>query len=95
LRDISDSIAIMASITVRNLDDEVKARLRRRAAESGHSMEEEVRKVLSYSVGVGIEGRPRSGADLYRRIRARFYPLDGAELEIPPRGPARKPPEFE
>ena len=33
----------MASITVRNLDDELKQRLRVRAAQHGHSMEEEVR----------------------------------------------------
>jgi len=32
----------MASITVRNLDDEVKARLRVRAAEHDRSMEKEV-----------------------------------------------------
>ena len=33
----------MASITIRNLDDEVKSRLRIRAAGNGRSMEEEVR----------------------------------------------------
>ena len=33
----------MASITIRNLDDDVKARLRVRAAGRGHSMEEEAR----------------------------------------------------
>jgi plasmid stability protein len=85
----------MGTITVRNLDDEVKARLRRRAAASGHSMEEEVRKVLSLSVGVGTGGAPKDGADLARRIRARFHPLGGADLELPPRGPAREPPTFE
>jgi plasmid stability protein len=31
----------MASITIRNLDDRVKTRLRMRAAEHGRSMEEE------------------------------------------------------
>jgi plasmid stability protein len=31
----------MASITIRNLDDEIKQRLRVRAAEHGRSMEEE------------------------------------------------------
>jgi plasmid stability protein len=33
----------MASITIRNLDDDVKQRLRIRAAEHGRSMEEEAR----------------------------------------------------
>ena len=36
----------MASITIRNLDDNVKTRLRVRAAEHHRSMEEEVRIIL-------------------------------------------------
>ena len=38
----------MASITVRNLDDELKQRLRLRAAQHGRSMEEEVRQNIAY-----------------------------------------------
>ena len=36
----------MATLTIRNLDDAVRDRLRQRAAEHGHSMEEEVRQIL-------------------------------------------------
>ena len=36
----------MAQLVVRNLEDEVKAKLRRRAAAHGRSMEEEVRAIL-------------------------------------------------
>ena len=36
----------MASITVRNLDENLKRHLRIRAAENGRSMEEEVREIL-------------------------------------------------
>ena len=36
----------MASITIRNLDDDVKSRLRVRAAGNDRSMEEEVRLIL-------------------------------------------------
>ena len=36
----------MASITIRNLDDNIKQRLRVQAAEHGHSMEEEARAIL-------------------------------------------------
>jgi len=36
----------MAQLVVRHLEDEVKARLRRRAARHGRSMEEEVREIL-------------------------------------------------
>lgn len=84
----------MSTVTVRNLDDEVKRRLKRRAATSGHSMEEEIRRVLAFSVGIGLEGQPKNGADLIRRIRARFYPLGGVDLEVPPRGPARPLPDI-
>ena len=41
----------MASITIRNLDDEVRTRLRMRAAGNGRSMEEEVRLILRDAVG--------------------------------------------
>ena len=40
----------MASITIRNLDDDVKTRLRIRAAGYGRSMEEEVRLILREAV---------------------------------------------
>ena len=40
----------MASITIRNLDDDVKTRLRTRAAANGHSMEEEARLILGEAV---------------------------------------------
>ena len=40
----------MASITVRNLDDDVKTRLRMRAASHGRSMEEEARLILAGAV---------------------------------------------
>ena len=36
----------MASLTIRNIDDELKERLRVRAAQQGHSMEEEARLIL-------------------------------------------------
>jgi plasmid stability protein len=37
----------MAQLTVRNLDESVKAGLRSRAKRHGHSMEEEARNILS------------------------------------------------
>jgi hypothetical protein len=33
--------------------------------------------------------------NLYERIRARFAPIGGVDLELPPREPAREPPHFE
>jgi plasmid stability protein len=80
----------MASITIRNLDDDVKTRLRIRAAGNGRSMEEEARLILRDAVG------PKTRtANLASTIRARFAPLGGVELELPPREPARDPPRFE
>ena len=80
----------MASITIRNLADGVKSRLRIRAAEHGRSMEEEVRLILRDAVGA------EAGADnLASAIRARFAPFGGVELELPPREAMREPPSFD
>ena len=81
----------MASITIRNLDDEVKARLRVRAADNGRSMEEEARLILRDAVG--REYVPAKG--LGTAIHELFKPFGGVELELPPRGPMRKPPRFD
>ena len=42
----------MTSLTVRNLPEDVKKRLRQRAAANGRSMEEEVRVLLAYLVRI-------------------------------------------
>ena len=81
----------MASITIRNLDDDVKTRLRKRAAGHGRSMEEEVRLILADAVE--REAPPAKG--LGTAIHELFKPFGGVELEIPPRGPMREPPRFE
>ena len=78
----------MASITIRNLDDDVKRSLRVRAAEHGRSMEEEARAILREAVA-----RPRSG-DLGAAIHRRFAALGGVDLDLPARGPGRTPPDF-
>jgi plasmid stability protein len=79
----------MASITIRNLDDEVKRRLRVRAAEHGRSMEEEAREILRQVVAL-----PSAPKDLGRAIHERFAAIDGVNLEIPPRSPMRAAPDF-
>lgn len=43
----------MATITVRNLDDDVQRRLKVRAAAHGRSMESEAREILSAAVAEG------------------------------------------
>lgn len=80
----------MASITIRNLDDDVKARLWVRAAEHHRSMEEEARLILREAVE--LKKAPRNLADA---IRARIAPLGGIDLELPSRVPMRELPSFD
>ena len=79
----------MASITVRNLEDEIKERLRRRAANHGRSMEDEVREILRTTLA---DDQPAlHPADSIRRL---FAPLGGVDLDIPEREPMSDPPDF-
>ena len=80
----------MASITIRNLDDDVKRLLRVRAAEHHRSMEEEARLILREAVE--LKKTPRN---LASAIRARIAPLGGVDLDLPPRVPMREPPSFD
>jgi plasmid stability protein len=79
----------MASITIRNLDDEIKQRLRVRAAERGHSMEEEARDILRRVTSEGSAPRNLAAA-----IRARVAPADRVDLALPAREPIPEPPQF-
>jgi len=58
----------MAQLVVRNFEEDVKARLQRRAKRHRRSMEEEVREILRNAVGAGVE----STVSLGRRLRDRF-----------------------
>ena len=77
----------MASITIRQLPETTKRKLRMRAAEHGRSMQQEAREILK----VELAKPPRTGKDLVDAIRRRFAPYGGVELEIPPREPIRDP----
>jgi antitoxin FitA len=80
----------MSSITIRNLESNVKNRLRLRAARHGRSMEEEARDILRAALAEKT-GRP---VNLFAAIRQRVGSLQGVELNIPARGPIREPPRF-
>ncbi len=80
----------MASITIRNLDDDVKRLLRVRAAEHGRSMEEEARDILRQVVS-----QPGVPQNLGQAIHARFAALGGVDLALPVRTPMRPIPDFE
>jgi antitoxin FitA len=79
----------MASLTIRNLDDSVKKRLRVRAAGNGRSLEAEVRAILSQNAHAPLSSPPKTGLDLFRGIREVVEKYGGVELEIPPRTPMR------
>ena len=81
----------MASITIRKLDEQTKARLRVRAAHHKRSMEDEARNILRAALS-DEQPAPRNLADI---IHARFKPLGGVDLDIPAREPMREPPRFE
>jgi antitoxin FitA len=81
----------VASITIRNLDDPLKARLRVRAAHHGRSMEEEARQILR----AALMGESRPARDLGEAIRRRFAPYGGVDLPDEDREPLRDPPGFE
>lgn len=81
----------MASITIRNLDDKLKQRLRMRAAQHGRSMEDEARDILRTTLA---EERA-APQDLGLAIRRRFAPFGGVELPTVPREPMREPPNFD
>ena len=71
----------LATITVRNLDDDVQVRLRQRAAANGRSMEAEARAILTAAVA-----RPGLGAAWVAATRE----LRGDALPIPPRSAPRE-----
>ena len=73
-------LAHVATLTIRNLDDTVRDRLGLRASDRSHSMEEEVRQILSQVV------KPADAAttseELGSRIHNHFAQLGGDELTL-------------
>jgi antitoxin FitA len=70
----------MATLTIRDLDDAIKARLRVRAAHNGRSMEAEARAILQAALT-----QPATERGLGSRIQRRFADLDGVAIVLPPR----------
>ena len=79
----------MISITIRNLDDDVKRRLCVRAAENGRLMEE-ARDILRQ-----VAGQTSTPRNLGQAIHERFAALGGVEMPPVKRGPMRSTPDFE
>lgn len=79
----------MAQLTIRNLDDDVQAGLRVRAARNHRSMEAEVRALLTLVV------RETTGTEenLAAWLRKRLKGLEG-EVPVPRRSKGRPVPDF-
>jgi len=80
----------MASITIRNLDDRLKSKLRLQSAQHGCSMEAEVRNILHKA----LAPQPATGG-FAERIQQRFAQLKLDSLPLPARQTARNPPDMD
>ncbi|MCP3729311.1 hypothetical protein M9978_02620 [Sphingomonas sp. MG17] len=77
----------MASMTIRNIDDALKSRLRIRAAHHGRSMEDEARDILRSALSSGTDRTPH----LVDRIRERVARVGGIDLADVRREAMREP----
>jgi plasmid stability protein len=80
-----------ATLTIRNVDPQLKERLRIRAARHGHSMEAELRQILRDTLEIGQTPE----LNLAEAIRRRFAPLGGVELQPHPPVAVQEPLSFE
>jgi plasmid stability protein len=65
------------AVSIRNLDDRVKERLRLRAARHGRSMEAEMRAILTEAVS-----EPGEDIGLFQALLDKFGQLGGVELDV-------------
>lgn len=77
----------MATLRIREIDDDIRSLLRLRAAEHGRSMEAEVRAILREALA-----RPMPSS-LGSRIHQRFASLGATDVEMPERSEAPRPPD--
>jgi plasmid stability protein len=77
---IAQEVRVMAALSIRNLDEDIKRRLRIRAAQHGRSMEAEVRAILEDAVR-----EPERSGGLFTTLMDRVGAIGGVELDLPPR----------
>jgi len=80
----------VASIIIRNLDAGLARKLRLRAARRNRSMEDEARDIVQ----TVLAQEPVSPRHLIDELRELVQPLGGVDIELPRRGPIRRPPDF-
>ena len=82
----------MPSILIRDLSQETKDALKRRAGEHKRSMEEEARQILNAALKRFMSPKPE--LSFFDKAHARFAALGGFDLQIPKRSPMRPLPIF-
>ena len=80
----------MAQFVVRQLEDDLKERLKRRAKRHGRSMEAEVREILRTAAAEPDAPRSRLGSRIAARFRGLGLPTDLPEM----RGQSPRPLNF-
>jgi len=80
----------MAAVSIRDLDDSVREKLRMRAARHGRSMEAEMRAILTAAVS---DEQSRPG--LFTALVGRFSQLGGVDLDPPSRTNRPRAAEFD
>ena len=81
----------MAQLVVRDLENDVKARLQRRARQQGRSMEDEVRNILRQAVAAEDRAVRKLGSRIAERFRGVGLTADIAEFH----GEAVRPATFD
>jgi plasmid stability protein len=79
----------VSTLTIRNIETEIKDKLRLVAAANGRSMEEEVRTILR-----SVLSQPAAATGLGSRLNARFAAIGGVHLPLPDRSSPARSPDF-
>jgi len=81
----------MTTLTIRNVDESTRRRLKMMAAAKGHSMEAELREIVAKAT---IDHVAQPKRNIGRAIHQRFQRHGGVELDLPPRTKERPIPDF-
>jgi len=85
----------MAALTIRNLDERIKLKIKARAALNERSMSAEACAILTAAMNAESE-RFMLTEGLGTAVHNLFAPLGGVELQIPPRTKSHRPiPRFD
>ncbi|MCL4758495.1 MAG: Arc family DNA-binding protein [Rhodocyclaceae bacterium] len=70
----------MADMVLRNLDDDLKQRLRERAAKHGRSMSAELRAIVAEAL---VQPEPADPVEEFKRLAARVRALSAGRPQTP------------